>query len=164
MPWTTATTRTAGFSVTATVWNNELVNNMNFLKEVHYSEYTTDASITATTAATANTVIAGSAVTYEAVPHMVTFSAPFILPDTTATGRQVNIELYVDGATIGTLGQVRTPSATGNLYVPFERSRRYTPSAASHTIGIRAWVNAGTGTVGATGFLAGFLRIVRVPT
>lgn len=135
---------------------------MNFLKEVHYSEFTTDVSITATTAATANTVLAGSSITYEAVPHLITFSCAYATPDAGAAGRQLLFELY-DGTTLGTLCQIQTPAAAANRQ-QIERSRRLTPTAAAHQYSIRAWVNAGTGTVGATSHLAGFLRIVKIPT
>ena len=76
MAWTSTTTRASGFLVTAAVWNSEHVDNMTFLEEVGYAQITSDVTVTATTEATANSVVSLGAITYEAVPHMIEFSAP----------------------------------------------------------------------------------------
>lgn len=168
MAWTTAVTRSTGYAVPASVWNTELVGNMNFLKEVGYTQFTADVLITATTDATAQTVVSSGAITYEAVPHLIEFFSPFVLPDSAAASREVWLNLY-DGATdLGRLGRVRSPAAA-IMSAPATLPRRLTPTAASHTYIIKAWVNAGTGTVaagvgGTATTLPGFIRIRRIPT
>jgi hypothetical protein len=168
MPWTTATTRSTGFLVTAAVWNSEHVDNMNFLKEVNYTQFTADVSITATTDATAQTVVSSGAITYENVPHLIEFFSPWVIPDAGAIGRQLILNLYDGSTDLGRIGQVRTPAAQNSAFT-CKLERRLTPTAASHTYIIKAWVSAGTGTVsaGAGGTatpLPGFIRVTRVPT
>lgn len=167
MPWTTATTRASGYVVTAAVWNAEHVDNMNYLKEVGYTAYTADVSVTATTVGTANQIVSSGAITYEAVPHYIEFFSPYVNFAAVST-----FFILRDSTTvIGTIG--RSDSSVGTDY-PVFLVARVTPTAASHTYNIAAWqssagtttVNAGTG--GAAGDtttdLAGFIRIRRVPT
>lgn len=165
MPWTTATTRATNFAVTAAVWNAEHVDNMNFLKEVNYTAYAGDVSITATTVGTANQVVSSGPITYEAVPHMLEFFCPLYVSPAQAT----NIIVRDSTTVIGTLARIQV-SLNHPLYLAY----RFTPTAASHTYNIAAWLGgAGTGTMnagtgGAAGDsstdLAGFIRVFRVPT
>jgi hypothetical protein len=168
MPWTTAVTRSSGFSVTAAVWNSEHVDNMNFLKEVGYTQFTSAVSVTATTDATADTVVSSGAITYEAVPHLIEFFVRAARPDSGAAGRNLNIALYDSTTSLGLIGLVQTPAAA-TMWVPVYAMRRLTPTAASHTYIVKAWVNAGTGNIdagagGAGVGMPGFIRITRVPT
>jgi hypothetical protein len=152
--------------ITAAIWNAEHVDNMNFLKEVNYTEFTADVSVTATTVGTANQIVSSGAITYEAVPHLiecyiVSYSSP----------AQATFFILRDGTTvIGTIGWVGASS--GRWPVPLRR--RLTPSAASHTYNIAAWLaGAATGTVEAgtggtagndTAVLPGYIRIRKIPT
>lgn len=165
MPWTNPATRSTGYLVTSTNWN-ELVNNSLFLAEVNYTSFTADVSITATTAATANQIVSSGAITYEAVPHMIYFwAARYTAP------AQATTFLIRDGTTIlGTL----TQTVASQNQMPFPLEYRVTPTAASHTYNVAAYnAAASTGTVkagsggaagDATTFVPGFIRIVRVPT
>ena len=166
MPWTTTTTRSSGFTVTAAVWNSELVDNMTFLKEVNYTAYMGDVTINTTTVGTAVQIVSAGAITYENVPHLIEFYCPAYNGPAQETRFIIR-----DGTTvIGTLARVAASAPT----VPIMLGYRVTPTAASHTYNIAAWlggagsgtVNAGTGgTAGdATTDLAGFIRITRVPT
>lgn len=166
MPWNSSlSTRSAGFSVTATEWN-KLINNLNFLAEVNYTAYTADVSVTATAVGSANQIVSSGAITYEAVPHMIEFYCPAY----NAPAQETRI-IVRDGTTvIGTLGRVGASAATA----PLPLACRVTPTAASHTYNIAAWLGgAGTGTMNAgtggtagdaTTDLAGFIRITRIPT
>lgn len=166
MAWTTAVTRATSYGVTAAVWNSEHVDNMNFLKEVAYSEFTSDYSTTATSEATATQIVTAGALTYEAVPHEIEFFAP-------AGQGPANDVLFrfalFDGTTIvGNLGTVEGSSTS--MRVPIGKlSTRLTPTAASHTYNVKGWVGSGTGTLfagngGTDNELPGFMRITRIPT
>lgn len=166
MPWTTATTRSSGFTVTATVWNSEHVDNMNFLKRVAFQTFGADVSVTATTVGTANQIVSAGAVTYEAVPHRICFYCP------RATNAAVVNHLILRDSTtvIGTLMSHAASANVGGVY----GETTLTPTAASHTYNVASW-NAAAGTwtyqAGAGGaagdtstFLSGWIAVYRVPT
>lgn len=165
MPWSIPSTRSSGYTVTATNWN-EIANDLAFMAEVAYVEFTSDVSITATTVGTANQIVSAGAITYEAVPHLIEFFSP----RWTAPAQVGNLILR-DGTTVlGTLSQFVASQNHPDPYV----ARRLTPTAASHTYNVAAWLGgAGTGTMragtgGATGdattFMPGFIRVTRIPT
>ena len=165
MPWSNPATRSSGYSVTAANWN-EVVNDLLFLAEVAYVEFTADVSITATTVGTANQVVSAGAVTYEAVPHMIEFwCARYTAP------AQQTWHILRDGTTVlGTLGNTQASDAEPGITF----QRRLTPTAASHTYNVASYLGgAGTGTYKAgtggtagdgTTYLPGFIRVTRCPT
>lgn len=132
-----------------------------------YAQITSNASITATSEATADVVVTGSAITYDgATEIMVEFYSPFCRPDTAANDRELRLYLYDGSSSIGRLSLQIAGEGGGSSHVPVHVKRRLTPSAASHTYSIRASVNAGTGLVGAgtggsTGEMPAFIRIVK---
>jgi hypothetical protein len=136
------------------------------LDEIAYTEFTANVSVTATTEATANTVVAASAVTFDgATAVLIEFFAAAMQPDINLAGRALLVWLYQDGTSIGEIAQVTAPTAN-QLQGPMSVKRRITPSAGSHTYSIRSSVNAGTGSfsAGAGGLSAvmpGFIRITR---
>lgn len=165
MPWVNPATRSTGYSVTAANWN-EVANDLGFLAEVNYTEFTSDVSITATTVGTANQVVSAGAITYEAVPHMLEFwCARYTGP------AQVTNVILRDGSTV--IGTVANVQASG-VATPFYVAIRRTPTAASHTYNFAAWLGgAATGTFkagsgGAAGdgstFMPGWIRVTRIPT
>ena len=165
MPWNIPATRSTGYLVTAANWN-EVANDLAFLAEVAYTEFTADVSITATTAATANQIVSAGAVTYEAVPHMIEFWVARYASPAAQTWF-----LLRDGTTIlGTLANVQA----SDVEPGFALMRRLTPTAASHTYNVAAYnQSAGTGTLKAgtggtagdgTTYLPGYIRITRIPT
>jgi hypothetical protein len=166
MPWTTATTRATGFAVTAAVWNSEHVDNMNFLKQVNLTTYTGDQSTSATTVGTATTIVSSGAITYEAVPHIIEFYCPMYA----APAVSMNLILKDNTTVVGTIARLGASAPNMPIYT----RTPITPTAASHTYLVAAWLggagtatfNAGTGgTAGdSTTDLAGFIRIFRVPT
>jgi len=159
------TERSAGFSVTAAEWN-KVIQNMNFLAEVGQTSRSTDVSITATTVGTANQILTLGAITYLNVPHVIELFCPAY----NGPAQETRF-ILLDGTTvIGTIGRVGASAITAPLFLPY----RFTPSAASHTYNIAAWLGgAGTGTVNsgsggtagdATTDLNTWMRIYRVPT
>ena len=132
--------------------------------EFDYVEKTSDTSITATSAATANTIVTGNAVTYDgSTPVIIEFFTPAI--NTEPTGGSLCFVVLYDGTGIGTLAIQRTPASANDDKAAYVR-RRLTPSAASHTYSIRAYVSAGTSNVsaGAGGVgvtMPAFIRITK---
>ena len=133
--------------------------------ELDYAEFTTAVSPTATTEATANTVVTGSAVAYDcSTPVWVEFFTESSRTDPTA-GANLTLCLYDGGSSIGRLGAVTAP-ASGDDGKPVTLKRRLTPSAGSHTYSIRAYVSAGTAYVGAGAggvgnYVPGYIRITK---
>lgn len=137
--------------------------------ELDYVEKTSDTSITATSGATANTIVTGAAVSYDgSTVVLIEFQADGANPDTGAAGRLLDIVLYDGSTELGILARVRTTGSGGNIMAsPVRGARRVTPSNGSHTYSVRAYVSAGTGSVyggsGAAGnHMPCFMRITRV--
>lgn len=136
-------------------------------KQLDYVEKTTNSSITATTEGTADTIVTGASVAYDgATEILVEFQAYSARPDSGAAGRNLDIILTDGGTSLGIIAELTTPAAAA-MQFPLRAARKLTPSAASHTYDIRAFVNVGTGIVysGAGGAGAGmpmFMRITRV--
>jgi hypothetical protein len=131
--------------------------------DLAYAEFTIDTVITATVEASANTVVSIPATVFTATPITVEFFSAQVAPDSAAAGRYVLIFLFQDGASIGRLASVGTPSA-GFMTTPVYLSRKLTPTAGSHTYSVRAIVNAGTGHIygglgGAGNIAPGFIRV-----
>ena len=147
---------------------NGLGNSLRFLKEVEYEQFTADVTVTATTEGTANSVVSASTLTYEAVPHMITFFCPGARPDNGAAGRVLHVILYDSTTALGELAGPTTPAAANDNH-PIHAQFRITPTAASHTYNVKAWTSAGTALIqagaGGTGTkVPGFIRVERIPT
>jgi hypothetical protein len=126
--------------------------------EFDYVERTTRLDISATTAAGANTVIDGNAVTYDGSTRIkVEFVASFA-----SSSQFISVDLW-DGST--DLGVIAQLNAGGNG-APIYGVLFLTPSAASHTFHIKAWRGTGsaafeTGAGGAGTRTPAILRITR---
>jgi hypothetical protein len=165
--WTPPTlNQIATTNLVTAAYLNQLGNSLRFLKEVAYAEQATDVSVTATTVGTANQIVSSGAVTYEAVPHLIEFYCSKI---TSGTG---GFNMIVrDGTTV--LGLILQATASTNVNPGYARFR-VTPTAASHTYNIAAWLAAaGTWTVesgsgGAAGTLTESfpisITVKRIPT
>lgn len=134
-------------------------------KELDYAQRTTDASITATSAGAADTVITGNAVVYDGTAVLVEFYSPYVSPSNAAAARNITIGIFESTTEIARIGYKESPAATFS-YDPMYAAYRFTPTAASHTYLIKAWVNAGTGAIGAgvggAAFAPAFMRITRI--
>ncbi len=134
--------------------------------ELDYVQITSNVSPTATTEATANTVVTGSAVTYDgSTPVVLEFFSETVRPTATG-GASLSLYLYDGSSSIGRIGLLSNPAPSGSnvLGVPVHIKRRLTPSAASHTYSIRAAVSSGTGLIsagagGSTAVMPAFIRI-----
>jgi len=163
MPWTTATTRSSGFAVTAAVWNAEHVDNMNFLKRIDYAEQITDVTVNTTTEGTAVSVVSLTSKTYEASVTRFEFYAPSL--DTNAA--TMHITLF-DGSTA--VGDLFQGAGSGNADTVGCLTRYLTPTAAAHTYNVKAWISSGSGLIhagaGGTGGtrMPIYLAAFRVPT
>ena len=138
-------------------------------KELDYAQVTSNTNITATTEATANTIVTGASVAYDgSTIVMVEFWCNHAAPDPANASRDIRFWLYDGSSSIGFIAYIQQTGDGGNSqYVPVHGMRRITPSNASHTYSIRASVNAGTGLVaagaGGNGNVApAFIRITRV--
>ena len=133
--------------------------------EFDYAEVTTSVDISATSEATANTVVSGAAVTYDgSTIIMVEFFAP-VVGDVVITLQEMNFWLYDGASSIGAIAQLKQAETGGRSAV--YGARRLTPSNASHTYSIRAsiasnhaYVYADTG--GNTKRCPAFIRITKV--
>lgn len=156
MSWTTPRTYVAGEIVTAAMLNEQLRDNMKEVwREVDYAAITAAANITATTAATADTVITGATFTPAATVMLIEFSAPAI------DGTSIQVTVWEDSTDIGGI-EINTT----NGRVPGRGMLRRTPTTASHTYRIKAYVSSGTGHIyaGAGGVASdapAFMRIMQ---
>ncbi len=137
-------------------------------KELDYVQITSPVSVTATSEATANTIVTGSSVAYDgSTVVMVEFWCNHAAPDTGAAPQDLRFWLYDGSSSIGFIGYMQSVASGNRQYAPVYGLRRLTPSNASHTYSIRGSVAAGTGTVqagaGGSGNTApAFIRIFRV--
>lgn len=137
--------------------------------EFDYAELTTGTTnITASSEATADTILTGNAVTYSGsdIVMVEAFFPSFDLSENGSTNA-VLFALYDGSSSIGSLGTFRM-LASAYLRAPVWLARRLTPSAASHTYSIRAFVLGGgtahvyAGAGGSGNDMPGFIRVVKV--
>jgi len=117
--------------------------------EVGYDQITAPVSVVSNTEATGTTVISCAAHTFDGSPVFAVFFAPFVSSDATA-GHQLIVSLFEGATQIGRLLNYVAPTSTANNTQAITGMLRFTPSAASHTYTVTAFmVTAGSGTVGA---------------
>lgn len=134
--------------------------------EAGYAEKTSNTDCTATSEATATTVVTAPMLYFDgASSYMIEFGTNAWAQDSTSpTNRLV---LFEDGSAIGTLFQGVAPS-TSSGKPGFTVRRRITPSAGYHTYSIRGWVSsASTWIIAGDTFGSGidspaYLRISRI--
>ncbi len=117
-------------------------------------------SITATSEATATTIITANAVTYDgSTVIMIEFFCPEIIP-ASSDNAFVRIVLYDGSSSIGYFGIVFNPKVVSSGRWPVHLMRRLTPSAAAHTYSVRGYVNTGTGEAnGSSGGTAAYVPV-----
>ena len=113
-------------------------------REFDYVQITSPVAITASSEATANTVVTGSAVAYDgSTAVIIEFYAPDAYADNVATV-DLYFYLYDGSSSIGWIGTMRSET-TNRSFQTVYLMRRLTPSAATHTYSIRAANSAGAG-------------------
>lgn len=127
-----------------------------------YVEFTSTVSPTATTEATANSVVSAGSVTYDGAAVDVEFFSPQV---TNPASNTMTIILH-DGT--NAIGRLTTLSFSGanQAQAGCVLRRRFTPAAGAKTYSIRAFVTAGTGIIeggagGAATFLPGYVKITK---
>jgi hypothetical protein len=107
--------------------------------EFDYAQTTSGGTISATTEGAANTIVTANAVTYDgSTVVMVEVFLPQIYTSTTLA-EDLFVALFDGSSSIGTLLTLRT-TYTGRMLWGGTLVRRLTPSAASHTYSVRAYV------------------------
>jgi hypothetical protein len=109
-----------------------------------YTELTANTNVTATSEATATTLITSSAFTFDGSTaiEIRTWAASF------AGGTNWIVPVLYDGTSIGLFAVAGAfPWNAGSQQGEVVQSRRIVPTAASHTYSLRAYVDAGTGSV-----------------
>jgi hypothetical protein len=136
------------------------------LVEIDYVQITSDVACTATTEAGANTIVTGNAITYSGSQIVV---LEFFWPawTTSTTNTVAFVSIFQDGSILGRIwdsfGFTSSADMGGTVI-----SRRFTPSAGSHTYSIRGHsqaaqtftVKAGAG--GAATLFPAYVRLVQV--
>lgn len=137
--------------------------------QVAFVEFTSNVDISATVEASGNTVVSAGAVTYENVVHKIEFWAP--KAQVFGAGGHITLLINLwDGASnlfrIGEVSHIDSGSGEGG---PIYLQRFITPSAASHTYIVKAWVSGTSasaqfkaGNAGSSSTLVpGFIRITK---
>jgi hypothetical protein len=128
--------------------------------ELSYDQITSNASLTSTTEAGANTAITSTSVTYDgSTVAMVDVYVPNM-----NTANSTGLGLWLDGTEqFGHIWAVNAAGDTGMI----EFKVRVTLSAGSHTLTVRGWdtggtgtLNAGTGTAGANSYPPAYVRVI----
>ena len=164
MAWTDPASFSNLEVVTFTKLNTHLRDNMRELwHELAYVEFTSNVSVTATTEATANSIVSAGALTYVANPIFIEFEC-YAWAHDTAVG-DLDLVLY-DGSTSQGLLWEHKFATSGGAIGGLRTARRLTPTAASHTYSIRGFTNTGTATVsagvgGVGAAMPGFIRITQ---
>lgn len=112
--------------------------------EFDYVERTSNLTITATSAATAQALIDGNAVTYDGATRiLIQVFVPFI--SCTNAGEQSFIDIW-DGATdLGICIDIQGVTGASENALTCIAGRFLTPSAGSHTYHAKTWKSAGAG-------------------
>lgn len=132
--------------------------------ELAYVEFTSPVSVTATTEATANSIVSAGAVSFDGSTRVcIEAFVPYIDPQNTANAT-TTAYLY-DGSSIGLWAQIRQPT-TAELYVSLYVRQFLTPSNASHTYSLRATTSSGSaawnaGAGGSGNIIPGYIRITK---
>ena len=134
--------------------------------ELDYAQYTSAVTISASSEATANTIVTGGSVAYDGSTIIeIHFYAPgFNTPS--SAGANMVVCLYDGSSSIGFIGQFSTVANAAQIS-PVNCFVRITPSNASHAYSIRAYLTTGTGSVyggsgGAAAYRPGYVRITKV--
>ena len=131
--------------------------------ELDYVELTAGVTVSATSEATATTIVSSNAVTFDGATAVII--EVFLPGDSNAASQQNNFVLYDGASSIG-IWDITNTSASGTLEYAQVLKRKLTPSAAAHTYSVRGYklvgassfiIQAGAGGSGNT--MPGYIRI-----
>lgn len=147
MAWTTPTTVNAGDKLTSTLWNNEVVGNLNYLlspnKAVVIHNNGSDYTTTSTTFVDVDATNLSLTITTHGGPVLVVAVCKAMNGNGFGAG---GLDITMDGTRIGantTLGL----ADVGNVYMSYSLVALVSPSAGSHTFRLQFRADAGTTTV-----------------
>lgn len=134
--------------------------------ELNYTQITSNVNVASTTESSGTTIISPGAITFDGAPVIVEF---FCLFQSGTTANNVFHACLFEGATQITRFGATLLSPAAQQVIPFYGCYRFTPSAASHTYTVTAFVNSTTGTPAVLGSAAGtasgppaFVRFTKV--
>lgn len=116
--------------------------------ELGYAQITSPVSVTAGTESAGQTIVTAPPLALDGATAILVqfYSAQCSSP---ASAGHLVLTLWDGGTSLGTIGQI-APVGTAFVAIPVTVVRRLTPSAASHTYAIKAWLSQpGTGSVSA---------------
>ena len=131
--------------------------------ELDYVELTAGVTVSATSEATATTIVSSNAVTFDGATAVII--EVFLVGDSNGASQQNNFVLYDGASSIG-IWDITNTSASGTLEYAQVLKRKLTPSAAAHTYSVRGYklvgassfiIQAGAGGSGNT--IPGYIRI-----
>lgn len=160
MGWTGPTTRATGDLITASIWNTDIVDNLDALRtSLDYAQITSDFTTTATTVDTAGTVVTGTSQAWDGADVYVEFYTPSLSADAQGGDRRVYVER---GGTI--VGEARAGAQTGAGDPFLFSAKDDNPPADTYSYRARAYTNTGTLTLGAGAggsavFVPAYLRV-----
>ena len=133
--------------------------------ELSYNEITGNVTVSATTEATATTIVTASAITFDgSTVALIEFWTPSFSIPASANG---TIVLYQDGSSLGFLHST-TATASGAIDQEITCMRRITPASGSRTYSIRGYratsnctIQAGAGS-GSAVYNPAYIRITKV--
>lgn len=134
--------------------------------EVDYVALTSSVNVSATSEATADTVVTANAESFDgSTIAIIEFFAPRGRP-AASTNATIDYVLYDGSSSIGLLGRQHSAAASSANFAVY-LVHRLTPSNASHTYSIRAFVSTGTGAVtggagGSGNIMPGYIRISKL--
>lgn len=134
--------------------------------EYIYLEFNANVVISATTEATANTIITAPGLALDGSTTVwVEFSAPYIDVAANAAGNYVRLVLFDNGVSLGIL-DLLSGAGAAVFDGPVTVRRRVTPGAGSHAFSIRAFrLNANSTVVGGVGGagvdMPGYIRVTQ---
>ncbi len=136
--------------------------------ELNYTEITSTVNVVATSESAGTTIISPGAIVFDGAPVLCQFFGYYNLP-TAAAGNFLIVSLFESATQITRLGLAKTPSVTAQDAMTLFSQYRFTPTAASHTYTVTAFVASTTGTPAVSASAGGtgsgppaFVRFVKV--
>jgi hypothetical protein len=123
--------------------------------EYNYVAKTSDTSITGTSSGTAQTVVTATPTEFDGeTVVLIEFSSAKV---TTPDGQTLYVGVFDGSTLVGTVVELYGNPASAPVFTRL----RLTPSAATKTYSIRAWVSSGTGTIKGSAGAPAYIRLTK---